>query len=86
MEKSSEIVKILLFALAKEKAGLASIPLAISLPKSVRELKAAVGCQYPELATLVASSRLAVNRNFATENLIVQVGDEVALIPPVSGG
>ena len=32
------------------------------------------------------SVRLAVNSEYATEDLLLQENDEVALIPPVSGG
>lgn len=34
----------------------------------------------------VGSCRLAVNHAFASATLALQAGDELALIPPVSGG
>ncbi len=42
---------------------------------------------FPEAKAVIESSRFAVNQNYA-ENLNMTVGsqDEIALIPPVSGG
>lgn len=42
--------------------------------------------QYPKLARLAPSLAIAVNREYADAERILQAGDEVALIPPVSGG
>lgn len=42
--------------------------------------------QYPPLARLVPSLAVAVNREYAEADRVLQDGDEVALIPPVSGG
>jgi molybdopterin synthase catalytic subunit len=42
--------------------------------------------QYPRLATLAPALAVAVNREYAESDRVLQEGDEVALIPPVSGG
>ncbi len=42
--------------------------------------------EYPGLARLSALSRLSVNREYVAGGQILEDGDEVALIPPVSGG
>lgn len=39
---------------------------------------------YPELANLKIS--IAVNKNIVLENILLHNGDEVALLPPFSGG
>jgi molybdopterin converting factor small subunit len=41
---------------------------------------------YPNLAPLIAISRVAVNRSFATNEQTISGEEEIALIPPVSGG
>lgn len=41
---------------------------------------------YPSLAPLVPALAVAVNREYARADHILKDGDEVALIPPVSGG
>lgn len=42
--------------------------------------------QAPQLGSVLASCRFAVNHNFATDATQVGVADEVALIGAVSGG
>lgn len=42
--------------------------------------------QYPRLAPLVGSVAVAVNREYVEPDYVLADGDEVALIPPVSGG
>lgn len=41
--------------------------------------------KYPALNALI-SLQLAVNEEYAASGLVLRQGDEVALIPPVSGG
>ncbi|MDP2876410.1 MAG: MoaD/ThiS family protein [Holophaga sp.] len=40
----------------------------------------------PQLAALPKEALLAVNQSFAAKETILADGDEVALMPPVSGG
>jgi molybdopterin converting factor subunit 1 len=42
--------------------------------------------QYPRLQPLVSVLAIAINREYAQADQVIQDGDEVALIPPVSGG
>jgi len=42
--------------------------------------------EYPALANHRPSVRLARNGSYATHDEVFQPGDEVALLPPVSGG
>ncbi|MEH6991635.1 molybdopterin converting factor subunit 1 [Neobacillus drentensis] len=52
--------------------------------KSVAELKAELAAIYnlPKLDTVMT----AVNEEFAQDDEVIQDGDEIAFIPPVSGG
>jgi len=86
MKNSEKPVTILLFALAKEKSGRDSVEILLSLPTSVRQLKEKMTVDYPNLAPLIAISRVAVNRSFATDEETISGVEEIALIPPVSGG
>jgi molybdopterin synthase sulfur carrier subunit len=52
---------------------------------TVGELRAALQERYPQLIGL-RSLYIAVNSDYADENLILNGADEIALIPPVSGG
>jgi molybdopterin converting factor subunit 1 len=86
MNISQTPVTILLFALAKEQAGQSSIAVSVPLPTSVRELKEKLASEHPTLAPLIAISRFAVDRSFANDNQTIYGKEEIAMIPPVSGG
>jgi molybdopterin converting factor subunit 1 len=79
-------VKILLFAAARQRIGANAIELEIALPTSISSLRSEVAKQYPELASLLASSRIAANQKFMDEDAVLDGSEEVAIIPPVSGG
>ena len=53
---------------------------------SVGEAFARLVTTYPALANYEKSVMLAVNREYAGRQVILEDGDELACIPPVSGG
>ena len=75
-----------LFAAAKEAAGNEVISLDLPNGCTVRELRAALACQLPGWGTLREHCLIAVNHQYASEQTILYPEDEVACIPPVSGG
>lgn len=74
-------VQIRLFASLRERAGASELTL--ELPDG-----ALVGDALRELGWLIGDLRavLAVNREYASAETVLQPDDELALIPPVSGG
>lgn len=54
--------------------------------QSASALVALLASQYPRLQPLVSVLAVAINREYAQPDQMIQAGDEVALIPPVSGG
>ena len=74
-------VTVRLFAMLRERAG--ARELTLDLPDGAR-----VGDALAELGGLAAGLPLvmAVNREYAPEDQVLDAGDELALIPPVSGG
>lgn len=52
---------------------------------TVGDLRAALNEKYPKLTGL-RSLFIAVNNSYADETAAINEGDEIALIPPVSGG
>ncbi|RBL93005.1 molybdopterin converting factor subunit 1 [Chitinophaga flava] len=75
---------LLLFGVAKDIAGAAMI----SFPATatdVAALKEWLYENYPPLRQL-SSLMIAVNREYAADSQLIHAGDEVAVIPPVSGG
>lgn len=53
--------------------------------QTVADLRAALNERYPQLLGL-RSLFIAVNNDYADENILLNSSDEIALIPPVSGG
>lgn len=52
---------------------------------SVRALKEFLRTTYPGL-NACSSLAIAVNKDYASEDTVIEPRDEIALIPPVSGG
>lgn len=76
---------VLLFAAARDLAGADSI--AVELPRAtVADLRAELARRIPALAGLLAKSAIAVNHDFAEDDRVLWPADEIAVIPPVSGG
>jgi molybdopterin synthase catalytic subunit len=79
-------VTVRLFAVLRERAGFAELRL--DLPEGAR-VSAAVeqtGARLPLIRDLLPRTAFAVNRAYVKPDAKLTDGDEVALIPPVSGG
>lgn len=83
---ADDVVTVLYFAAAREKAGLSSERLALPPDASVAELLAAVQARHPALTEVLPRCRVAIDQSFAAADARVPEGAEVALIPPVAGG
>ncbi|MFC3420317.1 molybdopterin converting factor subunit 1 [Salinicoccus hispanicus] len=77
-------MKVMLFAGLKEKIGEGRIVLDTPSSLTAGELKKAIYMRYPALEGDVF--QVACNESFVKDGHIVDENDEVALIPPVSGG
>lgn len=81
-------MKILLFGVARDITGKAELELprekAVSFGK-VKDLKTFLMEEYPELKKL-SSIAIAVNNEYSSDDKGIEQEDEIALIPPVSGG
>ena len=78
-------VTILAFGIAKDIFGDGSIPVELPAAATAAGLKAVLEQRYPRLKQL-ASYLLAVNNAYAADELLINGQDEIAVIPPVSGG
>lgn len=76
----------MLFAHSRALAGQPSLHVEMPEGGALPDLWEAIAHTCPPLLALRESSRIAVNREFATEGTRIYPHDEVALIPPVSGG
>lgn len=83
----TEIVhEVLLFAALRERAGAPSVQVRVAAPVTVRRLLAALAEQVPALASALPHCRVAVGHEFVANDHGIAPGDEIALVPPVSGG
>jgi molybdopterin synthase catalytic subunit/molybdopterin converting factor small subunit len=81
------MIIVKLFALLKDKAGRDELRIEAG-PGTVSELLTVVSNQYPVLSDMISGGGLliSVNREFAKADSMVKDNDEVALMPPFSGG
>ncbi len=77
---------VLLFAVAREKAGRPSIAVEIPEDATVSTLKIHLAAACPALIPLLPTLRIAVDSEYADDDRPIPPGSELAAIPPVSGG
>jgi molybdopterin synthase catalytic subunit len=80
-------VRVRLFAILRERAGRDSVEIELPEGATVAEAIAALALR-PGLGETLARLpvRMAVNREYAAAGDAIAPGDELALIPPISGG
>jgi len=78
-------IKITAFGITRDIVGTHEFELNIHENASVSDLRMALGEAYPRLADLT-SLAIAVNQEYAKDDVQLTEKDEVVLIPPVSGG
>jgi len=79
-------VQLRFFATLRERVGKREAEHELVEGESVADLWAALCAQWPQLGDYSASVSFAVNREYVDAAHKLREGDEVALIPPVSGG
>jgi molybdopterin converting factor subunit 1 len=78
-------VNVLAFGIAKDIFGGSSIDVELPEDGTTVNLKQLLEGRYPKLKHLV-SYMVAVNNEYAQDEGILTERDEIAIIPPVSGG
>lgn len=79
-------MRILFFAQLKDATKCDSVEIAFSSSVTAEELWAELLKKFPALAGHRSSVRVAKNLEYTAATARFSNGDEVALIPPVSGG
>ena len=79
-------VTVKLFALIREKAGTDSLALDLPDGADVKQAVEAMRRRHPGLAPYLDNLRFSLDMDFVEADTTLQDGDEVVLIPPVSGG
>ncbi|MFI5366637.1 MAG: molybdopterin converting factor subunit 1 [Candidatus Binatia bacterium] len=80
------VVRLRFFASLRERLHRSEAEYPLTDGASVKDLWAALCADYPQLAELGASVSIAVNQEYVDREHRLSNHDEVALIPPVSGG
>lgn len=80
-------ITIRLFAGLAEIIGSSSLTFhATENPLTAGKLKELLSTSYPDAASLIGTSLVAIDREYAPDEALITESAEVALIPPVSGG
>ena len=78
--------RVLLFARARDLAGAAETMVVLPDNATVADLRRCLAASCPSLASLIERCAVAVNGEFAGETQRILPDQELALLPPVSGG
>jgi molybdopterin synthase sulfur carrier subunit len=79
-------VTVRLFAAYREMIGQSRIDLDVPDSTTAGGVLATLVDRYPDLRAPAAATKLAVNQEYVDPATWLQPGDEVVLLPPVSGG
>lgn len=79
-------VTVRLFARLREIAGADEVSRPVNPPATVADVWHGLTAEWPALEPYAASLSCAVNAQYARMTTPVADGDEVAFLPPVSGG
>jgi len=78
-------ITVTAFGIARDIVGASDLKLELNNGASVSDLRATLSQTYPRLDAL-ASLAIAVNQEYAQNDIQLSENDEIVLIPPVSGG
>ncbi len=79
-------VTILLFARLRDLVGTPQLERSVALGSTVEDVWRGLAVEFPGAAPYRAALSAAVNAGYAKFSTAVADGDEMAFLPPVSGG
>lgn len=79
-------VRILLFASLAERLGVRELSLELAGGATVADALDALDAKFESLSAMRDRIALAVNHAYVQGDHVLAAGDELALIPPISGG
>lgn len=79
-------IHLILFALYRDLAGTNEVQAELAAGATAQDLVDLIRARGGQLEQLPREPVVAVNREYATLDQVLQDGDEVAFLPPVAGG
>lgn len=79
-------ITVKLFAILREKAGLQQLDLELNDGATVSDAAGLLAHRIDSIAKYLDRVAFAVNREYVPKSTALSDGDELAIIPPVSGG
>ena len=79
-------IKVKLFAVVREQAGHSELRLDLPAGATVAAARDALAAAVPAVKDHLRRCAFAVNQTYAAADSVLRDGDELAVIPPVSGG
>lgn len=80
------IIKLKFFAILAEKTQTRTVEMDVPPETTIAQLREIVVREYPNLKAVISQCAASVNKTYAQNEVTLKEGDEVAFIPPVSGG
>ncbi len=80
------MIRVLLFGAAADRAGTRKVQLEVDEATTLQEIWPLLTEKHPDLSSMRDTLAFAVNGEYARMEDGVGPGDEVAVLPPVSGG
>lgn len=84
--QDNDEIKVKLFAILRERVGESEITITVPTGITVSYLNSEILKKYPQLKSFNNKFVTSVNCKVTTGNTIISSKDEIALLPPVSGG
>ena len=79
-------IRVKLFAILRERAGSGEVEIELPDGSTVGDASLALAKQLPALEPHLRRVAFAVNQSYVDRAMVLRDADELALIPPVSGG
>ena len=79
-------IDLLLFATAKDLFGESKITVELPDSATIAQLKRALVQRQPDVASVIGRCAFSVDQQYASDSTELQPEQEIAMIPPVSGG
>jgi molybdopterin converting factor subunit 1 len=79
-------ITVKFFAILRERAAVAEIQIVLPSNSTVAVASAKIAHDFPSIAAMLSRVAYAVNQSYVPIATELHDGDELALIPPVSGG